>query len=56
MIEDFKTCFILLLAIETASLLLPEGRTDGIVKWTLSLVITLSIILPIFGILKGFTK
>ena len=49
MSETFTNCFILIIAIETLTLILPEGKTNGIVKWVMSLIITLAIISPIFS-------
>ena len=56
MIKGFINAIILIVLIETLYLILPEGKTSGIVKWSFSLIITIALIIPIFSIFNDDFK
>ena len=57
MIDEIVSAILLIILVETLSLILPEGKTNGILKWSLSLIITVALITPIFSVLTNdFSK
>ncbi len=49
MTAGIVSAIVLIILIETLFLLLPEGKTIGLVKWSFSLIITIALITPIFS-------
>lgn len=57
MMAGIVSAIVLIILIETLFLLLPEGKTIGLVKWSFSLIITIALITPIFSFFsKDFSK